>query len=99
MAILYRSIERSADQPASRTDFAIVVRASAALFTSPTQIRAFALTIRVLVTCRKCRRWAATFRWILRANFLRPARWARASFVAALRIWRGFLIFSPVEMA
>src|SRR3954447_5656027 len=96
---LYRSIERSALQPASRTDFAIFVRARAALFTSPTQIRALARTMRVLVSCRKWRRWAATFRWILRASFLRPARWARASLAAALRTWRGFLIVSPVESA
>ena len=74
MAVLYESIERNADQPASRTDFAIRVRARAALFTSPTQIRAFSLAMRVLVTCRKCRRWAAIFRWILRASALRPAR-------------------------
>jgi hypothetical protein len=33
MAVLYESIERNALQPASKTDFAILVRARAALFT------------------------------------------------------------------
>src|SRR3978361_1906212 len=67
MAVLYESIERSEDQPASKTDFAILVRASAPLFTSPTHTRAFALAMRVVVTCRKCRRCAAIFRCIFRA--------------------------------
>ena len=85
MADLYESIERNEDQPASRTDFAIRVRASAPLFTSPTQIKEFSLTRRVEVTCRKCRLWAAIFLCILRVCFFLPARCAVANFAAAFR--------------
>jgi hypothetical protein len=59
-------MERNAPQPASRTDCAIRVRTRAALLTSPTQIRALSLTMRVDCSCRKCRRWAAIFRCVLR---------------------------------
>src|SRR6516162_1782933 len=52
LATLYRSISLNVDQPASKTDFAILVLVSLIAFTSPTTISELASASLVLATCK-----------------------------------------------
>src|SRR5215475_6862472 len=96
---LYASMPLRLAQPASSTLFAIRERAILAAPTSPTTMVPNCFVSRWLTLCRKSLRRFATLRWMLRARFAFPARWAVASRSSEARTSRGARIFSPVESA